>query len=186
MQGEGAVEDPHPRVLEAARTGDPGAFEELVRIYQADIWRLCFHLLGSHSLADDATQDAFMRAFRFLPRYRGDAKFSTWLFSIARNCALDELRKGGRRKRIEDALEAQPRRHIAEPTAGVEVREAVARLALDLREPLVLIDVMGQSYAEVAETMGLPLGTVKSRVHRARELLVRALGDHIEETTNEA
>ena len=180
------MEDPHPRVLAAARGGDAGAFEELVRIYQADIWRLSFHLLGSHSLADDVTQDAFVRAFRFLPRYRGDAKFSTWLFSIARNCALDELRKAGRRKRMEGVLEAQPRRQATEPTLGIEVREAVAGLALDLREPLVLIDVMGQSYAEVAEAMQLPLGTVKSRVHRARGLLADALGDHIRETTNEA
>lgn len=180
------MEDPHPRVLAAARGGDAGAFEELVRIYQADIWRLCFHLLGSHSLADDVTQDAFVRAFRFLPRYRGDAKFSTWLFSIARNCALDELRRAGRRKRMEGVLEAQPRRQAAEPTLGIEVREAVAELALDLREPLVLIDVMGQSYAEVAEAMQLPLGTIKSRVHRARGLLAHALGDHIRETSNEA
>ena len=180
------MEDPHPRVLGAARRGDTGAFEELVRIYQADIWRLCFHLLGSHSLADDVTQDAFIRAYRFLPRYRGDSKFSTWLFSIARNCALDELRRAGRRRRVEDALESQPRPKPAEPTLAIEVREAVAALDLDLREPLVLIDVMGQSYAEVAEAMRLPLGTVKSRVHRARDLLGKALGDHIQESTNEA
>lgn len=180
------MEDPHPRVLAAARRGDARAFEELVRIYQADIWRLCFHLVGSHTLADDVTQDAFVRAFRFLPRYRGDAKFSTWLFSIARNCALDELRKAGRRRRIEDALQAQPDRHLSEPSLGIEVREAVASLALDLREPLVLIDVMGQTYAEVADAMRLPLGTVKSRVHRARELLAHALADRHQDTTNEA
>jgi RNA polymerase sigma-70 factor (ECF subfamily) len=186
MQGEAAVEDPHPRVVAEARRGDAAAFEELVRIYQADIWRLCFHLLGSRTLADDVTQDAFVRAYRFLPRFRGDAKFSTWLFSIARNCALDELRRAGRRKRIDASLQAEPDRYAPEATLGIEVREAVAGLALDLREPLVMIDVMGQSYAEVAEAMRLPLGTVKSRVHRARQLLAHALGDHVEETTNEA
>lgn len=180
------MEDPHPRVLAAARKGDAKAFEELVRIYQADIWRLCFHLLGNPTLADDVTQDVFVRAFRFLPRFRGDAKFSTWLFSIARNCALDELRKAGRRKRIEHTLQAQPDRYSAEATLGIEVREAVTALTLDLREPLVMIDVMGQSYAEVADAMRLPLGTVKSRVHRARELLAHALSDRIRETTNEA
>ena len=186
MQGEDAVEDPHPRVLAAARNGDVGAFEELVRIYQADIWRLCFHLLGSHTAADDVTQDAFVRAFRFLPRFRGEAKFSTWLFSIARNCALDEIRRAGRRRRLEGLVEAEPPREAVEHSLRMEVREAVAGLHLELREPLVLIDVMGQSYAAVAEAMRLPVGTVKSRVHRARELLARALTDDFEESSNEA
>lgn len=175
MQGDGAVEEPHPHVVAAARRGDVGAFEQLVRIYQADIWRLCYHLLGDASAADDACQEAFVRAFRFLRRYRGDSKFSTWMFSVTRNCCLDEIRKASRRKRVSDLVGAQPRAQVSEPTLGIEVREAVAGLPPELREAVVMIDVFGQSYAEVAQLTRVPLGTVKSRVHRGRQLLARAL-----------
>jgi RNA polymerase sigma-70 factor (ECF subfamily) len=174
MQGDG-VHEPHPQVVAAARRGDQRAFETLVRAYQGDIWRLCFHLVGNASAADDVTQDAFVRAYRFMHRYRGDSKFSTWLFSIARNCALDEIRRNQRRRRVADLVEAQPEREPVRADLGIEVREAVMALPIELREPLVMIDVLGQSYAEVAETMGMPVGTVKSRVHRARTAIVTIL-----------
>ncbi|MDQ4058708.1 MAG: sigma-70 family RNA polymerase sigma factor [Actinomycetota bacterium] len=174
MRGDG-VHEPHPQVVAAARRGDQRAFETLVRAYQSDIWRLCFHLLGNTSAADDATQDAFVRAYRFIHRYRGDSKFSTWLFSIARNCALDEIRRNQRRRRVTDLVEAQPEREPLRADLGIEVREAVMALPLELREPLVMIDALGQSYAEVAETVGVPVGTVKSRVHRAREAVANTL-----------
>jgi RNA polymerase sigma-70 factor, ECF subfamily len=169
------VQEPEPRVVEAARAGDVRAFETLVRLYQADVWRLTYHLVKNRSLADDITQDAFLRAFRFLPRFRGDAKFSTWLFAIARNCALDELRRAGRRRTLEDELERVGERRATDPGSRIEVREAVAALALDLKEPLVLIDMFGLSYSQVGAILGLPLGTVKSRVHRARNLLADQL-----------
>jgi len=174
MRGDG-VHEPHPEVVAEARRGDPRAFEELVRAYQGDIWRLCFHLLGDAAGADDVTQDAFVRAFRFMHRYRGDSKFSTWLFSIARNCALDEIRRGRRRRRIEDLVEAQPERAGPRTELGIEVREAVMTLPIELREPLVMIDVLGRSYADVGETLGIPVGTVKSRVHRARDTVATTL-----------
>lgn len=174
MRGDG-VHEPHPQVVAAARRGDQRAFETLVRAYQSDVWRLCFHLLGDASAADDATQDAFVRAYRFMHRYRGDSKFSTWLFSIARNCALDEIRRNQRRRRVTDLVEAQPERESVRADLGIEVREAVMALPLELREPLVMIDALGQSYAEVAEAVGVPVGTIKSRVHRARETVANAL-----------
>ena len=184
MRGDG-VHEPHPQVVAKARHGDSVAFESLVRAYQGDVWRLCFHLLGNSAMADDVTQDAFVRAFRFLHRYRGDSKFSTWLFSIARNCALDEVRRNQRRRKVTDIIEAQPERAPVRTELGIEVREAVTSLPLELREPLVMIDILGQSYAEVAETMGIPVGTVKSRVHRARDTVARVLTDEIQEGNNE-
>jgi RNA polymerase sigma-70 factor (ECF subfamily) len=184
MRGDG-VHEPHPQVVAKARRGDPVAFESLVRAYQGDVWRLCVHLLGNAAMADDVTQDAFIRAFRFLHRYRGDAKFSTWLFSIARNCALDEIRRNQRRRKVADIVEAQPERAPVRAELGIEVREAVTSLPLELREPLVMIDILGLSYAEVAETMDVPVGTVKSRVHRARDSVARVLADEYEEGNNE-
>jgi RNA polymerase sigma-70 factor (ECF subfamily) len=185
MPLEGDMYEPDPDVVAAARGGQIRAFEELVRRYQADVWRLTFHLLHDEALADDATQDAFVRAFRFLPRYRGEAKFSTWLFSIARNCALDEARRAGRRRRVTEKLQAQPQRSTTDHGTGIEVREAVASLPMDLREPIVLIDMMGAAYKDVAAMLGVPEGTIKSRVHRARETLVQILGPQAEENSNE-
>jgi RNA polymerase sigma-70 factor, ECF subfamily len=185
MRGDG-VHEPHPQVVAKARRGDPVAFESLVRAFQGDVWRLCFHLLGNSAMADDVTQDAFVRAFRFLHRYRGDSKFSTWLFSIARNCALDEVRRNQRRRKVTDIIEAQSERAPVRTELGIEVREAVTSLPLQLREPLVMIDILGQSYAEVAETMGIPVGTVKSRVHRARDTVARVLTDEIQEGNHES
>lgn len=179
------MQEPEPQVVGAARTGDLGAFESLVRTYQADVWRLSYQLVRDRSVADDVTQDAFLRAFRFLPRFRGDAKFSTWLFTIARNCALDELRRAGRRRSLEYALERTDPPRTSEPSAWIEIREAVAGLPLELREPLVLIDMFGLSYSEVGTILKLPLGTVKSRVHRARHLLAEHLARDVERAQGE-
>jgi len=182
---EGAVEEPDPQTVMAARGGDVRAFEQLVRRYQGDVWRLCRHLVGDASAADDATQDAFVRAYRFLPRYRGEAKFSTWLFSIARNCARDELRRAGRRQRVADSLGRDRASLPADETLGVEVREALIALPLELREPIVMIDLFGTSYREVSALLKVPEGTIKSRVHRGRELLAISLASESQEGSGE-
>lgn len=173
----GDVDEPDPQILSSARRGDARSFEILVRTYQADVWRLCLHLTNSPSLADDVTQDAFVRIFRFLPRYRGDSKFSTWVFAIARNCALDELRRTKRRQVLVERSHMEREVARAEQSSGIEVRDAVAALPLELREPIVLIDMLGESYRDTAMALGVPEGTIKSRVHRARRQLVDALGE---------
>jgi RNA polymerase sigma-70 factor, ECF subfamily len=180
---EGDMQEPDPQTVSAARRGELGAFEDLVRLYQADVWRFSYHLLRDEQMADDVSQDALVRAYRFLDRYRGDSKFSTWLFSITRNCALDELRRVGRRKRLAERIEA-PEPGL-DQTVAVEVREAVHALPLELREPVVLIDMFGSSYREVAQMLGVPEGTIKSRMHRARELLAVSLRP-LDERTHEA
>jgi RNA polymerase sigma-70 factor (ECF subfamily) len=169
------VFEPDPQVVAAAGDGDVGAFSFLVRRYQGDVWRLSFQLVRDEALADDVTQESFLRAYRFLPRYRGDSKFSTWLFSIVRNCALDELRRAGRRRRLSDRLEGEPRPSGSEAGVRLEVAEALSELSLELRTPVVLIDMFGLSYGEVARMLGVPVGTIKSRVHRARHQLAEAL-----------
>lgn len=171
--------EPDPQLLRAARNGDLEAFEELVRGSQADVFRLCFHLLGDRTLAEDVAQDAFVRAFRFLARYRADSKFSTWLFSIVRNCCLDELRRSARRRNVVEAVRADSVRTTHDSSVRIEVSEALGELQVELREPVVLIDMFGASYKEAARILGIPEGTVKSRVHRARDLLARSLGAEV-------
>jgi RNA polymerase sigma-70 factor, ECF subfamily len=173
---EGALDEPDPQILSSARKGDTRAFEILVRSYQADVWRLCLHLTSDRNLADDVTQDAFVRIYRFLPRYRGESKFSTWVFAIARNCALDELRRSKRRQTLAERARMEREVTETEQTSGVEVREALATLPLELREPIVLIDMIGESYRDAARVLGIPEGTVKSRVHRGRHQLAEILG----------
>lgn len=176
------MQEPDPQLIRSAVHGDRNAFGALVRLYQGDVWRMSFHLVRDETLADDITQDAFVRAYRFLSRYRGDSKFSTWLFSIARNCALDELRRATRRRKVAERLDAQRVPERSDPSVVLEVREAMAKLPADLREPVVLIDICGLSYKEACEVLKLPEGTVKSRVHRGRETLAGILTFRGEET----
>lgn len=169
------MEEPDPQVVVAAQRGRVSAFEQLVRSYQAPVWRLVFQLLRDEQLAEDVTQETFLRAYRFLPRYKGNSKFSTWLLSVARNCAMDELRRNQRRRRLVDKLRARPEEAAREQGSHLEVREVLAALPIELREPIVLIDMLGTSYAEVAIILRTPIGTIKSRVHRGRQMLAEAL-----------
>jgi RNA polymerase sigma-70 factor (ECF subfamily) len=171
---EADVDDLDPQVIAAARRGDVRAFEVIVRRYQHPIWRLCFHLTGERVSAEDATQEAFLKIYRYLPRYRMQSRFSTWLFAIARNCAIDELRRRARR----DTLGRRVSRDVElekDPSEDFEVRQALAGLPLELRESVVWIDVLGTTYDEAAAALGIPIGTLKSRVHRARHLLALEL-----------
>jgi RNA polymerase sigma-70 factor (ECF subfamily) len=180
-----ALFEPDPDVVRAARSGDTSAFEQIVRAYQADVWRLCLHLLRNETLADDVTQDAFVRAFRFLKRYRGDSKFSTWLFSIAHNCAVDEIRRASRRRRTQERLDAQRHTEPLDPALLIEIRTAIESLPLELRSPMLLIDIFGMPYREAGRILKLPEGTVKSRVHRARETVAEFLDPLKKRATDE-
>jgi RNA polymerase sigma-70 factor (ECF subfamily) len=179
------VQEPDPQLVNAAKAGDLHAFERIVRRYQTDVLRLALHVVHDMGAAEDATQETFIRAFRFLHRYRGDSKFSTWLLSIARNCALDELRrstKGGWPKGDFDDNEATRDSHAQ---VGIEIREALSDLPLELREAVILIDMFGMSYREAATVVRIAEGTVKSRVHRARRLLIETLSPAEEERHGE-
>jgi RNA polymerase sigma-70 factor, ECF subfamily len=174
------VQDPHPRVLARAREGDLAAFEDIVRLYQADVFRFAWHLTRDRTTAEDVTQDAFIRAFRFLRSYRGDSPFSSWMMRIVRNCAMDSLRAQKRHAtRHEDD---RPRAgSVADPVARAELDAALNAVSPEHREPFLLIEVFGLSYAEAADVLGIRVGTVKSRMHRARAALCRALADDEEE-----
>jgi RNA polymerase sigma-70 factor (ECF subfamily) len=165
------VQDPDPRTLARARQGDLDAFEDLVRAYQADVWRFAYHFTRDRSMADDVTQDAFLRAFRFLKSFRGDSKFTSWLFRIARNCAMDALRQ----RTGLAAKEPPPPLGPPDPQARLEIETALAAVSAEHREPFLLIEVFGLSYQEAADVLNVRVGTVKSRMHRARRAMMAAL-----------
>jgi RNA polymerase sigma-70 factor, ECF subfamily len=165
------VIDPDPRTLVRAREGDLRAFEELVRQYQADVWRFAYHFTRDRALAEDVTQEAFLRAFRFLKTFRGDSKFTSWLFRIARNCAMDTLRS----RKTDLSKEPPPPIGPPDPEARLELTTALSAVSEQHREPFLLIEVFGLSYQEAADVLNLRVGTVKSRMHRARLAMMSAL-----------
>jgi RNA polymerase sigma-70 factor (ECF subfamily) len=165
-----------PRFLDRLRAGDAPAFEELVMTYQHRVFGVALRMLGNRAEAEEVAQEAFVRAHRALGDFRGDAKLSTWLYAITSRLCLNRLASGERRltRQGEDALlrlsDAGPR-----PDAALERREletalgqAIAELPEDRRIVVVLRDLEGLSYEEIAQVLELELGTVRSRLHRAR------------------
>lgn len=176
--------EPDPDTIASARAGDVHAFGQIVGRYQADAIRLATHLVRDRTLAEDAVQEAFVRAFRFLRRYRGDSRFSTWLFVIVRNCSLDEVKKAGKRATVQ--YPETELRDPDDPHLALEVRDAIRALPLGLRETILLVDMLGMPYRDVAEMLDLPEGTIKSRVHRARRQLAMSLDPALGKRADEA
>jgi RNA polymerase sigma-70 factor (ECF subfamily) len=175
------VREPEPETIRRARQGDLGAFEALVRAYQADAWRFAYHLTGNRTIAEDVTQEAFLRAFRAMGTYKGEAKFTNWLLRIVRNCAVDLYRKQRRETAVPmggGTPESQDRPAPAPlPEDRLRIDQAIRQLPLELREPFVTIEVCGFDYQEASTILGVKVGTLKSRMHRARAALMRALVD---------
>jgi RNA polymerase sigma-70 factor (ECF subfamily) len=163
------VYEPDPAVVRAASEGDVDSFAELVRGYQTPVFRFLRHFLGDAGMAEDVAQETFVRAYQRLGSFRFQSKFSTWVFSIARNAGVDAVRSQGRRLRLVER--AGPPTPSVDPAASAEVEAALAALAPRLREPLLLVEVLGLTYREAASMLGVPEGTVKSRVFHAREAL---------------
>jgi RNA polymerase sigma-70 factor (ECF subfamily) len=163
-----------------AAVGDPLAAAALVRATQADVWRLCV-ALGDRQSADDLTQETYLRAFASLHRFEGRSSVRTWLLTIARRVCADAVRSRRRRRltlvREDHELELLAPAPHADPTAdGASVADLLTRLDPDRREAFVLTQLLGLSYAEAAEVAGCPVGTIRSRVARARSDLVDSLG----------
>jgi len=159
----------------AAQGGDQAAFAALVRRSQPDVWRLCAHLAGRRR-ADDLTQETFLRVWTALPRYRRQASVRTWLLAIARNTAIDALRAASRRPVSVELVDDPTASATPDPAGLVTTERLLATLAPDRRLALFLTQILGLSYMEAAAVCDVPVGTIRSRVARARRQLVAALG----------
>jgi RNA polymerase sigma-70 factor (ECF subfamily) len=157
----------------AARDGETDALADAIALAQPDVWRFLRHLVGP-DLVDDATQDTFVRAWKALPRFRGDSTARTWLLGIARRAGADAVRTASRRRRA-DRLAVTPTPWRSDGTDGHAVDELVGALPPKLRESFILTQVLGLPYHEAADACAVPIGTIRSRVARAREALIGSL-----------
>jgi RNA polymerase sigma-70 factor (ECF subfamily) len=167
------------RLVRQAQAGDLVAFERLYRDNERKVFGLCFRLSSDPALAEELTQEVFVRAWRKLSSFRGESAFSSWLYPLTVNVALSERRSRRRRDaRIvatDDpaSLERAPRSPA--PEAGFDLEKAMATLPPGARAVFVLHDVEGRTHEEIAQLLGLAPGTSKAQLHRARRLLREAL-----------
>jgi RNA polymerase sigma-70 factor (ECF subfamily) len=168
-----------PSVLDRARVGDHEAFAAVVRLYERRLRGIAFRVLGDRDRMDDALQEAYVRAFRALPRFRGDARIGTWLFRITYNACLDELAKT--RKTAHLPLDELVEQASEDPElersldARRDLASAFGALSSDERAAVFLVDVEGFDYAAASKILEVPVGTVASRLNRARKALRTAL-----------
>ena len=177
------------RYIERAKEGDEEAFSELVRLYETRVYRFLLRMTRSNEDALDLSQETFLRVYRSLSLFRGQSSFSTWIFSIAHHLCVDHARKLARKNRFtfhsvdeEDAIALPDTKPTPEQVAenkllSFEIDRALSAITPDLREIFLLREISGLSYAEIAETLELELGTVKSRIARARVALQKELKD---------
>lgn len=172
--------DDEARLLDAARAGDRRAIERLLRIHQPQVHAVCRRITGNDADALDATQEALIAIVRGLPRFDGRARLSTWIYRIATNASLDELRRRKRRPLVglpeHDGTTIDPAdASTPDPGDAVgdrdEVDAALAQLAPDFRAAVVLRDLCQLDYAEIADVLEIPAGTVRSRIARGRAQL---------------
>jgi RNA polymerase sigma-70 factor (ECF subfamily) len=178
--------DDDQQLVAAAQAGDARALDALLRRHYDKVHAICRRIAGSARDADDAAQEAMIGIVRGLPRFDGRSQFSTWIYRIATNAALDELRRRKRRPALALVSDEGEAAEIADPRAERTVEAAVERMRIDaaldalgdeFRTAVVLRDVADLDYAEIAEVLGVPVGTVKSRIARGRSQLAATLGN---------
>jgi RNA polymerase sigma-70 factor, ECF subfamily len=168
------------RLAHAARRAVPGSLDAFIRASHESVWRLCEALVDRQT-ADDLTQETFIKAVGAIRRFRGDASGRTWILAIARHTCMDELRTRSRRQRRAHDLAGGSRDHafLPDPSEEISARDLLAHLDIDRRAAFTLTQLLGLTYEEAAATCGCPIGTIRSRVARARDDLIEMLGGPI-------
>jgi RNA polymerase sigma-70 factor (ECF subfamily) len=181
-------------IVALARSGEEAAYRELVRRYERPLFSLLYRMVRDRELAEDLAQETFVKALNAIDSYRPEFKFSSWIFKIANNAAIDHLRRreldtlsleGSPHAETPEAIEAtalqigdrqeSPLDEVEARELGGEIEAAIAKLRPEYRSCILLRHVEGRAYEEIAEILGLPLGTVKTYIHRARNELRREL-----------
>lgn len=178
------------KLIEQAKSGDQDAFAQLVLAHQNKVYTLCVHLVSDRQEAEDLAQEAFLKAWQNLDKFQGESSFATWMHRLTTNLCLDFLRKKTRRKNISVAVSlddeesgwSEPADHRQDPQQKLEQNErrqalsrALAELPEEHRRLLLMREVGGMSYQEIADALEVDLGTIKSRIARARERLRKIL-----------
>lgn len=182
------MESTDRELVTAAQGGDRRAMDQLLRRHLPRITAVCRRLTGNEADANDAAQEALLGIVRGLPRFDNQAAFGTWAYRIATNASFDELRR--RRRRPDRSLDdpttgwepPAPGSHESSVTARLTVQAGLAGLPEEFRAAVVLRDVADLDYSEISEVLGVPVGTVKSRIARGRALLAGALGNRDDPT----
>ena len=177
-------------LVRRAKAGDQDAFEQLVLDNQNKVYSLALRLVGDREEAADLAQEAFLKAWQNLPSFQGESSFSTWLYRLTTNLCIDWLRRQKRRQEVSPAAslddedagwaepadwEQDPHRKLEQFERGQALARGLERLPEHQRRPLVLRELSGMSYQEIAQALDLDLGTVKSRIARARMALRKIL-----------
>lgn len=186
-------------IVVLARAGQEAAYRELIRRYERPLFSLLYRMVRDRELAEDLAQEAFIKALNAIESYRPEYKFSSWIFKIANNAAIDHLRRreldtlsleGSPHAETPEAVEAtalqigdrqeSPLEAVEARELGGQIEQAIAQLRPEYRSCILLRHVEGRAYEEIAEILGLPLGTVKTYIHRARNELRQVLA-HLRE-----
>jgi len=187
--GPGVLEvDAESELVTRCLEGDEGAWEDLVRTYTRRVYSICYRFTGRESEAQDLTQEVFLKVFRNVRSFRaGEGSFGVWLARLTRNLLIDHYRRSRMERAtasIEEqlpmleekaAIESRTEAALAGREASEALQKALARLSPDLREAVILRDIEGMEYREIAQVLGVPEGTVKSRLNRGRSELARVL-----------
>jgi RNA polymerase sigma-70 factor (ECF subfamily) len=185
--GEQGTTDGERQLVESARRGDHRAFEALVLKYQDRIYRVVQRMVGGSDAVDDLAQEVFIRAYRSIGEFKGESSLYTWLYKIALNLCRNFYRTRGRRPVHEEIGEgegatvvedggASPEEEVFRREFWEQLRRGLESLPEEQREAVVFCDLEGMSYEEMAEAMGVPIGTVRSRIFRGRRALQERLG----------
>ncbi len=160
------------RLIAQAAGGDADAFLQLIRPHDRALRALAYRILADRHLMDDALQDAYLAAFRSLPRFRGDSSFRTWIFRIAHNACIDIIR---RRRELDEVDEIPGDRFDDLADLRLDLVDALDAIPVTHRAVLLLVDLHGFDYSAAAEILGVPVGTVRSRLSRARRSMQQLL-----------
>jgi RNA polymerase sigma-70 factor, ECF subfamily len=181
-----AAEQDDLQLVTASKSGDQDAFAQLVQRYQRHVFNLVYRMLQQYEEANEITQETFLAAWQGLPAFRGDARFSTWLYRIAYNCCLKQLEQRKRDRALQVALQAEqavagankdkrPDVELDAHDRQALIREHLSHLPAKYRIVLILRHLQDKTYEEMAEILTIPIGTIKTHLFRARNLLKERL-----------